>query len=90
MAQERFRILADENIANAVVEQLIKNGVDATRLIAVLPESTPDPDVLEFAFNEGYTILTHDERITRHIKVRQDAGQEYCGVFIAGDHLQGT
>lgn len=87
---EEFRILADENVAKAVVGQLVKNGIIAERVQNVLPESTPDPDVLEYCYQHGYALVTHDERITGHIKIRQDAGQEYCGVFIAGDHLQGT
>ncbi|MEL6407650.1 MAG: hypothetical protein AAFR81_24970 [Chloroflexota bacterium] len=66
-----------------------KNGVEVIRVTEILPEGTPDPDVLETAYQDGYALLTHDERITKHIADRVNAGKDYAGVFIAVHHLQG-
>lgn len=84
-----FKLLADENIAAAVIEQLVDQGVKIRRLSHLIAEGTPDPDVLAYAHNNGYALLTHDERITRHITRRHEEGKEQAGVFIAGHHLQG-
>lgn len=84
-----FKLLADENIAGAVIEQLTKGSVEIHRVSDFLPEGTPDPDMLEFAHKNGYALLTHDERITQHIADRHKEGKEHGGVFVAGHHLQG-
>ncbi|MEO1286356.1 MAG: hypothetical protein AAFV93_01205 [Chloroflexota bacterium] len=34
-------------------------------------------------------MLTHDERITKHIAERLNDNKEYSGVIIAPNHLQG-
>jgi predicted nuclease of predicted toxin-antitoxin system len=85
----KFKLLADENIAKAVVEQLTNMDVHIQRVNIFLPEGTPDPDVLQYADEHGYALLTHDEQITRHIAIRRQRGQSHHGVFIAGHHLQG-
>lgn len=84
-----FKLLADENIAVAVINQLINRETDITRVRNVMPEGTPDPDLLEYAHENGYVLLTHDEKITRSIAARQREGKGHAGVFIAGKHLQG-
>lgn len=84
-----FKLLADENIAVAVIDQLISRDVDITRVRHVLPEGAPDLDLLEYALENGYALLTHDEQITDHISARHREGIGHAGVFIAGHHLQG-
>ena len=84
-----FKLLVDENIAGAVIDQLTKKSVEVKRVSDFLPEGTPDPDVLEFAHENEYALLTHDEQITHHIAARYKAEKEHSGVFIAGHHLQG-
>ncbi len=84
-----FKLLADENIATAVVDQLAGGGVDIRRVTDVLPEGTPDPDVLAYAHENGYALLTHDEQITGHITNRHKEDIGHAGLFIAGHHLQG-
>ncbi len=84
-----FKLLADENIAVAVIDQLISRDIDITRVRHVLPEGTPDPDLLEYAHKNGYALLTHDQKITRHIATRHKEGKGHAGVFIARRHLQG-
>lgn len=85
---EEFKILADENIANAVVEQLIKNGIVAERVQKVLPEGTTDPDLLEYCYQHGYTLVTLDRGMDGHAANRINSGKEHAGVFI-GANLQG-
>ena len=84
-----FKLLVDENIASVVIDQLTKKNVEVKRVSDFLPEGTPDPDMLEFAHESGYVLLTHDERITSHISSRRKEGKDHSGVFIAGHHLQG-
>ena len=84
-----FKLLADENIAVAVIDQLSRRDIDITRVRHVMPEGTPDPDLLEYAHENGYVLLTHDLKITRHIAARHREGKGHAGVFIAGKHLQG-
>jgi predicted nuclease of predicted toxin-antitoxin system len=90
MSQTKFLVLTDENISNAVAEQLKKRGVDAERVIDLLPEGTDDDALLEYAYQHGYTIVTHDERIKSHVGQRVAEGKTYCGVIIAAHDLQGT
>lgn len=79
--------MTDEHIPNAVVTELTKRGVHVQRLIDILEEGTPDPEVLEYANEHGYTLITADEHITGHIKSHVDKHQEYKGVFIVSQNL---
>lgn len=83
-----IKLLADENIAVAVIDQLISRDIDITRLCHVMSEGTPDPDLLEYAHENGYALPTHDMKITRHIAARHREGKGHAGVFIASKHLQ--
>ena len=87
--QKNLKILTDENISKAVSEQLVAKGVKAERLIDNLPEGTQDSDVLAFAHDNDYVLLTHDESITKHITDRVNDEKNYAGVIIAPNHLQG-
>jgi predicted nuclease of predicted toxin-antitoxin system len=89
MAQNEFKILVDENMTRAITSQLNAKGVTATQVQDVLPEGTGDPEVLEYAYQNGYILLTFDEHIAKHVSARLNEAKEHCGVFIAGDHLQG-
>lgn len=89
MAQLKFLVLIDENMANGVVEGLEKRSVEVRRVIDVVPAGTKDDPLLEFAYQHGYTLITHDENIKRHVEKRVDAAKEHCGVFIAPNKLQG-
>jgi hypothetical protein len=89
MSQTKFLVLTDENISNAVAEQLKKRGVDAERVIDLLPEGTDDDALLEYAYEHGYSIVTYDKRIRKHIDKRVSEGNDHCGVFIAPEDLQG-
>lgn len=84
-----FMVMADEHLANAVVEQLNQKGVNAVRLIDYLNAGTPDPEVLEFCHQHGYALITLDKRIRGHIQARTNDGLEHAGVFIGTEDLQG-
>jgi hypothetical protein len=84
-----FKLLADENIATAVIDQLASQGVEIRRVTHILPEGAPAPVVLAYALENGYALLTHDEQITDHITTRHREGIGHAGVFIAGHRLQG-
>lgn len=83
MTQPQFKILADEHISNAIVEQLRKKGLTVERVIDVLEAGTPDPELLEYAYENNYTLLTQDEHIRKHINQRYSENKAHCGVFIA-------
>ena len=85
-----FVVMADEHLANAVVEQLNQKGVYAVRLIDYLQAGTPDPEVLEFCFQHSYALITLDKRMRGHIQARANDGLEHAGVFIGTEDLQGT
>ncbi len=85
-----FTVMADEHLANAIVQQLNQKGVHALRLIDHLPAGTPDPDVLAFCHQHRYALLTLDEPMRGHVQDRLDQGLEHAGVFIGTNKLQGT
>jgi predicted nuclease of predicted toxin-antitoxin system len=89
MARSLFKVLVDENMSRAITNQLIQKGVHAVQVQDILPPSTKDPELLEYAYQHGYSLATHDERITEHITERQNANKEHCGIFIAVNRLQG-
>ena len=85
-----FRVMTDEHLPNAIVQQLTRKGVNAVRLIDHLPAGTPDPEVLEFCYQRGYALITLDEPMRGHILTRIQQGLEHAGVFIGTKDLQGS
>lgn len=85
-----FMVMADEHLANAIVQQLNQKGVQAVRLIDHLPTGTPDPEVLEYCHQHGYALITLDEPMRGHIQDRLDQDLEHAGVFMGTNKLQGT
>jgi len=65
-----------------MIDQLVRRDVDITRVRHVRPEGAPDPDLLEYAHENGYALLTHDQKIARHIAARHREGKGHAGVFI--------
>lgn len=86
----RFSILTDEHLPVAINNQLTKKGVENERAINVLPEGTPDPELLAYAHTNGFALLTHDEAIKQPVMDRNANGEDHTGVFIAPNHLQGV
>jgi len=58
MAQ--IRLLADMNISPQTVTFLQQQGWDIVRVVEVLPATTPDPEIMEFARREERVIVTQD------------------------------
>jgi predicted nuclease of predicted toxin-antitoxin system len=54
------RFLADINISPRTVEALTLQGWDIVRVSAFLPRSAPDTEILDFAYREGFVIITQD------------------------------
>jgi predicted nuclease of predicted toxin-antitoxin system len=54
------RLLVDLNIAPRSATFLRSLGHDLIRVNEVLPGSTPDEQIVEFARAHGYTVLTQD------------------------------
>ncbi|MCY3780019.1 MAG: DUF5615 family PIN-like protein [Chloroflexi bacterium] len=82
-ALSAFKLLADENIATAVIDQLASQGVEIRRVTHILPEGAPDPVVLAYALEDEHALLTHDEQITDQITTRYRKGIGHAGVFLA-------
>ena len=55
-----MRLLADLNIAPGTVSALRALGHDVTRVDDVIPPSTPDEQIVEFAPAHGFVVLTQD------------------------------
>lgn len=81
----KFMVMTDENVANAVAEQLVKKGVEAIRLLDILPQGTLDPEILEYCHEQGYALITLDERLKGHVNDRHAEGKEHAGVFIGAN-----
>ncbi|NES22693.1 MAG: hypothetical protein F6K41_28185 [Symploca sp. SIO3E6] len=58
MAQ--IRLLADMNISPQTVTFLQQQGWDTVRVAEVLPATTPDSEIMEFARREERVIVTQD------------------------------
>ncbi|NES00317.1 MAG: hypothetical protein F6J86_42135 [Symploca sp. SIO1B1] len=56
----QIRLLADMNISPQTVTFLQQQGWDIVRVAEVLPATTPDPEIMEFARREERVIVTQD------------------------------
>lgn len=56
----KIRLLADMNISPQTVTFLQQQGWDIVRVSEVLPATTPDSEILEFARREERIIVTQD------------------------------
>lgn len=55
-----IRLLADMNISPQTVRFLQQQGWDIVRVSEVLPATTPDSEILEFARQEHRVVVTQD------------------------------
>jgi hypothetical protein len=79
-----IRLLADENFDNAIVRGVRRRNprVDLVRAQDVGLTAVEDPDVLEWAAQEGRVLLSHDvATITKYAYDRIEAGLSMPGVF---------
>ena len=57
---KNIRLLADVHISPKTVGDLQKQGYEIMRSSEVLPANAPDINILEFARNENWVVLTQD------------------------------
>lgn len=55
-----MKILCDEHVSPAVANALEGEGFEVATVASALSTGTTDDDVLEYAANEGYVVLTND------------------------------
>jgi hypothetical protein len=88
-----MRFLADENFNNQILRGLLRRVPDAdiTRVQDTELAGKPDPDVLEWAAENGYIVLTHDVNTMRgDYYDRLNTGLPLPGLFlIHGDNPVG-
>jgi len=81
-----LRLAADENFNNDIVRGLLRRrpDLDIARIQDLGLSGADDPDVLEWAAQEGRVLLTHDvSTITRYAYERVKDGKPMPGVFEA-------
>ena len=79
-----LRLAADENFNNDIVRGLLRRSpnLDIVRIQDVGLSGRDDPEVLEWAAQEGRILLTHDvTTITHYAYERVRRGQSMPGVF---------
>jgi len=79
-----FRILADENLNQAIVRGLLRRdpSIDIVRVQDVGLSGADDPTILEWATRERRVLLTHDSStVTRYAYERMRRGQPMAGVL---------
>jgi predicted nuclease of predicted toxin-antitoxin system len=69
----------DENVASAVANGLRRVVVEAVTLVEIGRLGLPDPDQLQWAFEQGRVVVTHDEDYVSLAYSRAvHAGVGYC------------
>jgi hypothetical protein len=79
----KVRLLTDENFNGAILRGLVRRlpELDIIRVQDVGLMNTDDPDILEWAANEGRILLTHDvATITMYAYNRVNQGLPMTGV----------
>lgn len=78
-----MRFLTDENFNGAILRGLVRRlpELDIVRVQDVGLRNTDDPEILEWAANEGRILLTHDvATITMYAYERINQGMPMAGV----------
>jgi hypothetical protein len=84
------KFLIDTNVAGSVADGLRRRRIDVVRIEDVGLAESPDPDLLEYAFQEHRIFITHDRLIWEHHAQRLQDGKHHWGIFICAHHLRGT
>lgn len=83
-----LRFLADEDFNGRILRGLLlrDDTLDIVRVQDIGLSGTMDPEVLEWANENGLILLTHDGRtMPRHVRDRLKSGLHIPGVFIVDD-----
>ena len=79
-----MKFLADENFDGRIVRGLLRrrSTLDIVRVVDVGQSGVSDPEILEFAANDGRLILTHDvTTMVGYAYDRVDAGRRMPGLI---------
>ncbi len=77
----KLRFFTDEHIDKAIVTQLRRRGVDVLRCEDCGMKSAADSELLEYATQNGYVLLSMDDDVTRlHVEWVED-GKPHGGIF---------
>lgn len=83
-----IRFLADEDFNGRIVRGLFlrKSDLDLVRVQEAGLSGADDEKILEWAWDNGRVLLTHDARtMPRHVRDRLNSGSHVPGVFIVDD-----
>jgi hypothetical protein len=78
-----LRIFTDGHIPRAVVDQLRLRGIDVLRCEDVGLKAASDRELLEYATERGYVLLSMDDDVTRLHAEWITAGRTHGGIFYA-------
>ena len=85
-----IRILADENFNNHILKGLVRLNpdVEIVRVQDTEMYTKPDPDLLAWAAEQGYVLVSHDYRtIPKFANDRIEANLPMMGVIMAHRNL---
>jgi uncharacterized protein DUF5615 len=82
--------LTDEDFRALIVTGVLRREplIDFIAVRDTPVQGRPDPDVLQYAEDEGLIVLTHDvNTMTRHAFDRLAAGRSFPGVFVVRQRM---
>ena len=78
-----LKLFTDEHIAKAIVDQLRKYNIGVVRCEEVGMKNADDSELLEYATEQGYVLLSMDDDVTRLDVQWRDVGRQHTGIFYA-------
>jgi hypothetical protein len=78
-----LKFLTDEHVAKAIVDQLRKRNIDVIRCEEAGMKNASDSELLEYATEHGYVLLSMDDDVTRLDAQWREAGKQHTGIFFA-------
>lgn len=79
----KLKFFTDEHIDKAIVTQLQLRGVDVLRCEDAGMKSATDAELLEYASQNGYALLSMDDDVTRLHAEQIREGKPHGGIFYA-------
>ena len=79
-----MKFLIDENLSAKMARSLRSIDQDVDHVTEVLPQGSPDTEVLEFAGANGYFLITKDNRIRYKPNEKAALKKHKVGVFLLG------
>lgn len=90
MAARGVGFLFDENTPERLVRSLRELGQPAYHVYDVDLKQAPDPDVLQYAGERGWRVVTADQAILRRPHERAILKEFSLGAFFLNDTITGT